>query len=169
MIPSNAPQFIVLELESPAILHQITFGKFDKAHICNLREFQVLGGMHPSNMMPLLKSGLRNDNEPETHPLLHIAHGIEFPCRYIKIVPLLAWGDNFSVSVWFVRLKGLVDPVVVLSAAADFDALKEREVGFGLSCWDPPPALDATMLLRPAPLSFCPQHPVADRRRFGSA
>jgi len=29
-----------------------------------------------------------------------------FPCLYIKIVPLVAWGTNFNFSIWYVELKG---------------------------------------------------------------
>ena len=83
----------------------ITFGKYHKVHVCNLKEFKVFGGINTTNMTELLHSGLRNDSEPETFSLVHKSEGVLFPCQYIKIVPLLAWGANFNFSIWFIELK----------------------------------------------------------------
>lgn len=83
----------------------ISFGKYHKGHVCNLKvifclfvcirvcflslrfkrsffffvvislrclveqEFKVFGGMTPDNMVEILHSGLRNDDEPETFPV----------------------------------------------------------------------------------------------------
>jgi hypothetical protein len=54
----------------------LTFGKYHKVHVCNLKEFKVYGGLSPNNMMELLHSGLRNDSEMETFSLKHKAHGV---------------------------------------------------------------------------------------------
>ena len=35
------PQFITLKLSKPAIATQITFGKYSKDHVCNLKRFKV--------------------------------------------------------------------------------------------------------------------------------
>lgn len=57
--------------------------------------------------------GLRNDHEPETFLLKHKTNSIVFPCQYIKIVPMMAWGPNFNFSVWHVEVKGIPDPELV--------------------------------------------------------
>ena len=59
----------------------LSFGKYEKTHVCNLKRFQVttinflrrfmlnskvLGGMEEASMLDLLDSGLRNDNATET-------------------------------------------------------------------------------------------------------
>jgi len=53
----SPPQFLVLELDRPAVLAAITFGKFEKNHVCNLKRFRVLGGLHPEEdtMVELLE------------------------------------------------------------------------------------------------------------------
>ena len=127
---SNLDQFIMLELESPAILCRITFGKFEKPHPCNLKEFKVYGGLKPENMIELLESGLRNDTESETFRVLNETSGVLFPVKYVKIVPLLAHGSragDFNYSIWHVALNGIVDPGQVEAARTNFEALKERE------------------------------------------
>ena len=57
--------------------------------------------------------GLRNDHEPETFLLKHKTNFVVFPCQYIKIVPLMAWGANFNFSVWHVEVKGIPDTELV--------------------------------------------------------
>ena len=54
---NTPPQFIVLKLaKNPAIVTSITFGKYEKTHVCNLKRFKVLGGMtqDESNMIQLI-------------------------------------------------------------------------------------------------------------------
>ena len=48
-------QFLVLKLENPSIVHTITFGKFEKMHVCNLKKFKVYGGLTDENMIELLE------------------------------------------------------------------------------------------------------------------
>uniref|UniRef100_A0A3B5BEF2 Muskelin N-terminal domain-containing protein n=1 Tax=Stegastes partitus TaxID=144197 RepID=A0A3B5BEF2_9TELE len=48
------PQFLILKLERPAIVQSITFGKYEKTHVCNLKKFKVFGGMSEENMTELL-------------------------------------------------------------------------------------------------------------------
>jgi hypothetical protein len=55
----------------------ITFGKFHKAHPCNLREFKIYGGLSPnlSQMSLLYQGGLKNDSIPETFDLKVVNSG----------------------------------------------------------------------------------------------
>ncbi|KXS21272.1 hypothetical protein M427DRAFT_107508 [Gonapodya prolifera JEL478] len=39
----NQSQYLLLKLNRPAIVDSITFGKYHKPHVCNLKEFRVLG------------------------------------------------------------------------------------------------------------------------------
>jgi hypothetical protein len=123
---NNQLQFITLKLDKPCIVQFITFGKYHKVHVCNLKEFKVYGGMDPANMSELLHAGLRNDTENETFPLLHKANHLLFPCLYIKICPLLAWGANFNFSIWFVQLDGIADPALVQNALDNFTQFREN-------------------------------------------
>jgi hypothetical protein len=45
---------LILKLERPAIVQNITFGKYEKTHVCNLKKFKVFGGMNEENMTELL-------------------------------------------------------------------------------------------------------------------
>ena len=47
-------QFLMLELERPAIVHTITFGKYEKTHVCNLKRLQVYGGLSEEKLSLLL-------------------------------------------------------------------------------------------------------------------
>ena len=46
-------QYLVLKLEHPAVVQTIMFGKCDKTHSCNLKKFQVSGGMDCEHMQLL--------------------------------------------------------------------------------------------------------------------
>ena len=37
----NQPQYITLQLDAPTIITSVTFGKYEKTHVCNLKRFQV--------------------------------------------------------------------------------------------------------------------------------
>ena len=139
-----SPQFVTIKLDKPAVVGTITFGKYHKGHVCNLREFKVYAGLSPDTMVEILhrygpaparlvlsrplahagccwlwragtrmRSGLRNDDEAETFPVRHRVGDAVFPCQYVKIVPLLAWGANFNFSIWYVMLRGINDPAFV--------------------------------------------------------
>eukprot|EP00051_Salpingoeca_urceolata_P006576 m.86923 g.86923 ORF g.86923 m.86923 type:complete len:836 (+) comp14891_c0_seq3:166-2673(+) len=120
-------QFIMLRLPQPAVIKEIQFGKFEKSHVCNLKEFKVLGGLKTTNMIELVRNGLRNDSEPETFRTVHTVRGVTFPCQYIKIVPILAWGQNFNFSVWYVGLRGISEEPVARAAQHAYETLRERE------------------------------------------
>ncbi|KAJ3119706.1 Muskelin 1, intracellular mediator containing kelch motif [Nowakowskiella sp. JEL0407] len=125
-------QYITLKLDNLAIANTITFGKFHKQHPCNLKEFKVYGGLDPQNMVELLHAGLRNDAEPETFALKHIT-GVNrksemFPCLYIKVCPLLAWESNFPFSIWYIEVRGTVDPDIVHEAYWNYVNYREQQV-----------------------------------------
>ncbi|KAF8931491.1 hypothetical protein BGZ58_007592 [Dissophora ornata] len=71
--------------------------------------------------------GLRNDSEPETFLLKHKTNSVVFPCQYIKIVPLMAWGPNFNFSVWHVEVKGIPDPELVQETYFQYINFRETE------------------------------------------
>ncbi|XP_076804346.1 muskelin-like isoform X1 [Clavelina lepadiformis] len=110
---NNPPQFLILKLAEPAIACSITFGKYEKTHVCNLRKFKVFASLEEQNFVEILQGGLKNDSNPETFTLKHTIHGQPFPCRFIKIVPLLTWGPSYNFSIWHVKLHGVNAPEVV--------------------------------------------------------
>eukprot|EP00127_Corallochytrium_limacisporum_P006525 Clim_evm56s229 gene=Clim_evmTU56s229 len=120
-------QFVQLRLSKPALVRNVTFGKFHKQHVCNLKEFKVYGGLTKTNMREMLHHGLRNNDVPETFPLRYSADGIFFPVKYIKIVPLMAWGANFNYSIWYVGLSGVQQAELMSQAFHIFDSHRERE------------------------------------------
>jgi hypothetical protein len=74
-----------------------------------------------------IRLGLRNDNEPETFTLKYKSNDVVFPCTYIKIVPLMAWGANFNFSIWYVELRGVSDGSLVQRAHQDYIEHRETE------------------------------------------
>eukprot|EP01135_Chromosphaera_perkinsii_P004865 Nk52_evm11s301 gene=Nk52_evmTU11s301 len=124
---NNQMQYVTVKLDKLSVVHTITFGKYHKVHVCNLKEFKVFGGLNKNNMIELLHSGLRNDDEPETFPLKHKTMDVVFPCLYIKIMPLMAWGANFNFSIWYVQLQGISDKDIVDDALMHYNAFREKE------------------------------------------
>ncbi|OBS68384.1 hypothetical protein A6R68_03075, partial [Neotoma lepida] len=120
-------QYLILKLERPAIVQNITFGKYEKTHVCNLKKFKVFGGMNEENMTELLSSGLKNDYNKETFTLKHKIDEQMFPCRFIKIVPLLSWGPSFNFSIWYVELSGIDDPDIVQPCLNWYSKYREQE------------------------------------------
>ncbi|CAG8451778.1 448_t:CDS:10 [Paraglomus occultum] len=114
-------------VNKPLEQDNITFGKYHKVHVCNLKEFKVFGGITPNNMIELLHSGLRNDHEPETFPLKHRANYVYLPFQYIKIVPMAAWGANFNFSIWYIEIRGVDDQDFVQDAYDDYITYREKE------------------------------------------
>jgi len=127
---NTLPQFLVLKLsKSPAVVTSVTFGKYEKTHVCNLKRFKILGGLtqDEGNMIPLIDSGLRNDSQPETFPLRHRVNGQYFPCQYIKILPIQSWGPSFNFSIWYVALNGDDNSSVVQPAIEWHRTFREEE------------------------------------------
>ena len=111
---NTPPQYLTLKVESrTSVITSITFGKYEKTHVCNLKRFKVYGGFEEGNMIELIDTGLRNDAEKETFTLRHVVKGQYFPCKYVKIVPIQSWGPSFNFSIWFVELRGDDSPDVV--------------------------------------------------------
>nr|CAB3263857.1 muskelin-like [Phallusia mammillata] len=121
------PQFLVLKLNEPAIIRSITFGKYEKTHVCNLKKFKILGGLEESNLIELLQGGLKNDSNPEKFSLKHKIDGRHFPCRYIKIVPILSWGASFNFSIWYVEMHGINSNEIVQPCLQWYYSYRERE------------------------------------------
>ncbi|GLD48036.1 muskelin, partial [Lates japonicus] len=121
------PQFLILKMERPAIVQSITFGKYEKTHVCNLKKFKVFGGMSEENMTELLSSGLKNDYNKETFTLKHKIDEQMFPCRFVKIVPLMSWGPSFNFSIWYIELHGIEDPDVVQPCLNWYSKYREQE------------------------------------------
>eukprot|EP00912_Choanoflagellata_sp_UC4_P001633 UC4_evm6s1043 len=117
-----------IELKELAIVRKIYFGKYIKPHVCNLKEFKVYGGLEETSMIELFSGGLLNNTKAETFPLRHSSKNVIFPCRFIKIVPLLAHGPNFNYSIWHVRLLGVIETRHVLEHFDAFSARREKEV-----------------------------------------
>ncbi|RXG52076.1 Muskelin [Armadillidium vulgare] len=124
---SEFPQYLILKLSQPSIVKTITFGKYEKAHVCNLKKFCVYGGLTEDNMVLLLESGLKNNSIPEVFNLRHTIGCNKFPVRYIKIMPLQTWGSTFNFSIWHVSLKGCGDWNVVHKCINAYSEYREKE------------------------------------------
>ncbi|CEP17136.1 hypothetical protein [Parasitella parasitica] len=121
-------QYITIKLDKPAVARTITFGKFHKGHVCNLKEFKVYGGMDPKEeMIEILHHGLKNDTEPETFVLKNQHGNMIFPVRYLKIVPLSAFGANFNYSIWYVGVRGTNQENIIQRVCAEYENFKETE------------------------------------------
>ncbi len=51
---NSAPQFLLLKLSRMSVVTSITFGKFEKTHVCNLKRFKIYGGAVKEQMVELL-------------------------------------------------------------------------------------------------------------------
>ncbi|KAI8984520.1 Muskelin N-terminus-domain-containing protein [Mycotypha africana] len=119
-------QFITIQFDKPVIARTITFGKFCKGHVCNIKEFKIFGGMHPEDdLRELLHQGLKNDTIPETFPLRYQYKDMIFPIKYLKIVPLAAFGASFNYSIWYVQVQGINDTAIVQAACKGYENYRE--------------------------------------------
>ncbi|KAI9021961.1 Muskelin N-terminus-domain-containing protein [Hyaloraphidium curvatum] len=125
---NNHNQFVTVRLDRMAVVQTITFGKFHKPHVCNLKEFKVYGGVSPEGMVELLHGGLRNDPEPETFSLKHKVDDVVFPCQFIKIVPLVSHGGNFNFSIWYLELRGIANPDIVKACHTQWISHRENQL-----------------------------------------
>jgi len=117
----------MLSLESPSIIKNIQFGKYEKTHVCNLKKFKVYGGMDPDNLLELLNSGLKNDSTPESFLLKHKLHGQPIPSKLVKIVPLEPWAASYNFSIWHIGLRGIKGGSQVTEAIKWHNEFREKE------------------------------------------
>ncbi|KAF7428082.1 hypothetical protein PC9H_007301 [Pleurotus ostreatus] len=126
---SDLSQWILLRLDALSIVKSITFGKFHKAHPCNMKEFQLYVGMTEDHLTKVLEGSLKNDTLPETFPIEHAnTDGVCFPVRFVKIVPLSAHGQNFHTSIWYVSLSGILTEATVEQVRIRYDEYRETTV-----------------------------------------
>uniref|UniRef100_A0A8H7Y6Q3 Muskelin N-terminal domain-containing protein n=1 Tax=Psilocybe cubensis TaxID=181762 RepID=A0A8H7Y6Q3_PSICU len=125
----NTNQWIILRLESLVVLKTITFGKYCKPHPCNMKEFKVFVGLSEDHMAEVLHAGLKNDSTPETFSLKHVnSSGVPFPTQFVKIVPILAHGQNFHISIWHTSLAGIIDENYVEQVRNSYEEHRETLV-----------------------------------------
>ena len=124
----DPPQYIVLKFACPVVVGQITFGKYEKAHACNMKRFKVYAGMSEETMNhEILDGTLRNDSTSETFNLKYSIEGHVFASRFIKIVPIVSWGGTFNHTIWHVSLHGTSDASIVSSAMSNFDRIRQEK------------------------------------------
>ena len=141
---NTPPQFLTVKLDRPAVVTNITFGKFEKTHVCNLKRFQVFAGVEENNLIEVLDSGLKNDSTSENFSLQHQLNRQFYPVRYVKIVPLQSWGvyssqvycmisglllsgPSFNYSVWYVALFGDDNPAMTKRFLSWHTEFREKE------------------------------------------
>lgn len=121
-------QFVMLKLNSPSIVETVKFGKYIKAHVSDLKKFQILGGMDENNLSLLLSAGLKKDSAAELFRLRHrTQEGLYLPVRYIKIVPLQSWGPAYNYTIWYVELQGKVHEELIGKALDTINLRREEE------------------------------------------
>ncbi|KAI6021604.1 Muskelin N-terminus-domain-containing protein [Pisolithus microcarpus] len=122
-------QWILLRLDTLAVVKSITFGKFHKKHPCNMKEFKVYVGLHPDHMVQVLHTCLKDDAVPESFAIPETNKtGLRFPSRFVKILPLSAHGQSFHVSIWHVSVTGIVEPAYVEAVRARYDEYRETVI-----------------------------------------
>ncbi|KAJ1653783.1 hypothetical protein IWQ61_006164 [Dispira simplex] len=121
-------QYLILKLERPSLLHSITFGKFSRKHVCNLKEFRVLAAPAENQWIEILHLGVRDNSEPETFTVRHkLQHSqIPFPVLWVKIIPMMTYDIKFNFSIWYVELHGIQDPRIMQPLLAQYRAYCER-------------------------------------------
>ncbi|KAI5480427.1 hypothetical protein MNV49_000580 [Pseudohyphozyma bogoriensis] len=122
-------QYIILELEQPAVVQRIGFGKYHKTHPCNLAEFSVSGGLSPNPryMELLYHGGLKNDSQKETFDLKtsnknsRLRDDVLLPVKYLRIDAYAAHSINYNVSIWHVWLEGDASPTLMPTVLSTYD------------------------------------------------
>jgi len=69
-------------------------------------------------------------HSPEEFDLPTASAGVVMPVRYIKVVPLVAWGSpraQFNFSIWHVALDGVSDHPYVTAKVSEFEKLQHHE------------------------------------------
>ncbi|UZJ52511.1 hypothetical protein CBS101457_001831 [Exobasidium rhododendri] len=124
-------QYIILQLDKPSILKKIFFGKYHKAHPCNLKDFKVYGSQttkdpHSNAWVRILRGGLRNDSHMEFFETKwKTSEGVPFPVRYVKLVPLATHSPNYNFSVWHIALEGVTDSYTLKRITKDYQEHRE--------------------------------------------
>ncbi|GHJ86292.1 hypothetical protein NliqN6_2694 [Naganishia liquefaciens] len=120
--------WLLLELIKPAVLYQVTIGKYKEDHPCNAQSVRILAGNDPSLLEEVSSANLRNDSRSEMLGLRHSMavwkgdmsttnlwdlkrenDNIPFPVRYVKIVPGRAYEPRYNVSLWHVKFEGVTE------------------------------------------------------------
>lgn len=66
-------------------MKNITFGKYEKTHVCNLKKFKVYGGLHDENMIELLERYIEeNGFDLFVHIFLLSVNNVTFLIQWIK-------------------------------------------------------------------------------------
>ncbi|CAO1639021.1 unnamed protein product [Sympodiomycopsis kandeliae] len=122
---ASSKQYIILKLDSPAIVRCIYFGKHQNPHPCNLRDFKVYGGNsadpHAGRWLRLLRAGLKNNSTGEEFTFRwDTPDGIPIPLQYIMIIPLATHSHNYNFSIWHVALRGCTDRLLVKQASQHY-------------------------------------------------
>ncbi|KAJ3773011.1 Muskelin N-terminus-domain-containing protein [Lentinula raphanica] len=126
---SEPAHWIILRLNKLSVLKSITFGKYQAAHPCNMKEFKVYVGTIPENMTEVLHSSLKNDSIRETFSIRHLnSAGCCFPTRFIKIEPLSVYGQSYNTSIWHISLTGIINEACVEEVQRDYDQFRETRV-----------------------------------------
>lgn len=73
----------------------------------------------------VIHSGLNNDTEAESFPPNPIHQQI--PVKFIKVVPIAAWGSNFNFSIWFLEVRGWTGEESVRQALTAYKSTQERQ------------------------------------------
>jgi len=132
----SAKEYLYIKLLKTSIIYMITFGKFKDP--TNLKEFKIYAGLDKTNMIEILHSGLSMDNEYEAFIVKYELENALIPCKYIiyvnqlffsyiKIVPIRPWDDNYNISVWFLKLKGIDDDTIVKKSIENYKRHTELE------------------------------------------
>ncbi|KAJ8717113.1 hypothetical protein PYW08_005512 [Mythimna loreyi] len=126
---NNTPhQYIMLRLKTPSIVESIKFGKYIKAHVSDLKKFQIFGGTDEHNLSLLLTAGLKKDSSAETFRLRYrTPEGLFLPIQYLKIVPLQSWGPAYNYTIWYVELNGKNQEQIISNAMETISLRKEEE------------------------------------------
>ncbi|KAF7321897.1 Muskelin-N domain-containing protein [Mycena kentingensis (nom. inval.)] len=123
---SGIVQWLLLRLDTLAVVQSITFGKYHNAHPCNMKDFKILVGASEDTLTEVLHGQLKNDPHPETFDLRHTnSEGIIIPSRFVKIIPCNTHGGGFHISIWHVALKGIKDEVFVEQVRLKYEQFRE--------------------------------------------
>lgn len=129
LVNSKGDPFLILKLNETSIVKYITFGKFQDQTA--LKEFKIYCGFSSQDSIQVLHSYLSASDGYETVSLKETINNdssILLPSNFIKIVPINPWSNNeSSVSVWFVKVKGVSNRDVVQKAIQEYSRFNESK------------------------------------------